>query len=174
MLGHLPLELDRSEAAAGGAAGLLSFRGRPLHQVGRAALLLCAVDGLPPDEGGEFIDDLFTKGDNDEREALLRTLPMLPDAGRFLATAVEACRTNVQTVFEAVACENPYPAHYFPELNFNQLVMKGLFTGLSLRRIVGLSGRITPALRQMAGDHVKERAAAGRPVQEDTVLILNP
>lgn len=174
MLGHVPLELDPYEAAVGEGAGLLSFLERPLHEVGRAALLLCVVEVLPPGEGAEFIDDLFTRGDNAEREALLRTLPMLPDAGRFLATAVEACRTNVRTVFDAIACDNPYPARHFPELNFNQLVMKALWMGPSLSRIVGLAERITPALRQMVGDHAREQATAGRPVHEETALILGP
>ena len=123
-------------------------------------------------EQAELVDELFVRGDNAEREAVLRTLPLLPDPSRFLTTAVEACRTNVQTVFEAIACENPYPARYFPELNFNQMVMKAVFTGVSLRRIVGLPARLTPALASMAGDYAKERTAAGRPVNEDLALIM--
>lgn len=168
MLGNSPLKLAQHEVAPGELSGLLLFQGRPVHEVGRAVLLLMGLDALPPEEHVEFIDERFVRGDNAEREALLRTLPMLPEAGRFLATAVEACRTNVQTVFEAIGCDNPYPARYFPELNFNQLVMKAFFLGLSLRRIAGLPERITPALRQMVADHAKERSVAGRPLHEDT------
>jgi hypothetical protein len=174
MLGSDRLEFSHHEIDSENAARFLAFQGRPLHEFGRVALLLFALDRLPTGEQVEFIDELFMRGDNREREALLRTLPLLPDAGRFLATAVEACRANVQTVFEAIACENPYPACYFPESNFNQLVLKTIFTGLSLQRIVGLSDRITPALKGMASDHIKERTAAGRPVHEDIALIMPP
>ena len=174
MLGSNRLEFTHQEIDSENAARFLAFQGRPLHEFGRAALLLLALDRLPAGEQVEFIDELFMRGDNREREALLRALSILPNQGRFLATAVEACRANVQTVFEAIACENPYPGCYFPESNFNQMVLKAIFTGVSLQRIVGLPDRITPALKGMASDHIKERTAAGRPVHEDIALIMNP
>ena len=174
MLGSNRLEFAHQEIASENAARFLAFQGRPLHEFGRAALVLFALERLPAEEHVEFIDELFMHGDSREQEALLRALSMLPNPGRFLATAVEACRANVQTVFEAIACENPYPGCYFPESNFDQLVLKAIFTGVSLQRIVGLSDRITPALKGMASDHIKERTAAGRPVHEDITLIMNP
>jgi hypothetical protein len=174
MLGSDRLEFTPQEIDSENAARFLAFQGRPLHEFGRAALLLFTLERLPVEEQVEFIDELFMCGDNREQEALLRTLSLLPDAGRFLATAVEACRANVQTVFEAIACENPYPSCYFPESNFNQLVLKAIFTGVSLRRIVGLSDRVTQALKSMVSDYVKERTAAGRAVHEDVALIMNP
>ena len=174
MLGSDRLEFTPQEIDSENAARFLAFQGRPLHEFGRAALLLFTLERLPVEEQVEFIDELFMCGDSREQEALLRTLSLLPDAGRFLATAVEACRANVQTVFEAIACENPYPSCYFPESNFNQLVLKAIFTGVSLRRIVGLSDRVTQALKSMVSDYVKERTAAGRAVHEDVALIMNP
>lgn len=172
ILGGAPIELNRDEQDTLSSAGLPLFQGRPLHELGRTVLLLGAIEHLRPQEQPELVDELFVRGDNAEREAVLRTLPLLPDPSRFLATAVEACRTNVQTVFETIACENPYPARFFPELSFNQMVMKAVFTGVSLRRIVGLPARVTPALVSMAGDYGKERTAAGRPVNEDLGLIM--
>jgi hypothetical protein len=174
MLGSDQLEFAHQETDSENSARFLVFQGRPLHEFGRTVLLLFALERLPEEEHVEFIDELFMRGDSREQEALLRTLSLLPDAGRFLATAVEACRANVQTVFEAIACENPYPGCYFPESNLNQLVLKAIFTGVSLQRIVGLSDRITPALKGMASDHIKERTAAGRPVHVDIALIMNP
>jgi hypothetical protein len=70
-------------------------------------------------------------------------------------------------VFEAIACENPYPAAHFPELNFNQMVLKALFTGVALERVIGLDGRVTPELARMANDYASERRAAGRSVPAD-------
>jgi hypothetical protein len=173
-LGSDRLEFAQQEIDSENAARFLAFQERPLHEFGRAALLLFALELLPADEHVEFVDNLFMYGDSREQEALLRALSILPDQGRFLLTAVEACRANVQTVFEAIACENSYPGCYFPESNFNQMVLKAIYTGVSLRRIVGLPDRITPTLKGMASDHIKERTAAGRPVHEDIALIMNP
>ena len=60
---------------------------------------------------------------------------------------------------------------YFPELNFNQMVLKALFIGSPLARLVGLEERITPELVRMAEDYAAERRAAGRSVPEDIALI---
>jgi hypothetical protein len=173
MLGRETLELDSNEVRTLSSAGLPLFQGRALHDLGRAVLLLYAVECLNLDEQAEFVDALYARGDNAEREALLHALPLLPDPERFLSTAVEACRSNVQTVFEAIACENPYPVHHFPELNFNQMVMKAIFIGVPLPRIVGLPARITSVLVRMAKGYVQERIAAGRPVPDDIQLITS-
>ena len=68
-----------------------------------------------------------------ERQAVLRVLALLPEPARFLAIALDACRTSTQPVFEAIACENPYPAAYFPEASFNQMVLKAVFTEVAAR-----------------------------------------
>jgi hypothetical protein len=174
MIGASIIVLNKDEHDALSANGLPFFEGRPIHELARVALLLLAVPHISHEEHIDLIDELFVRGDSAERIALLRAVSLLPDPSRFLATAVEACRANVQTVFEAIACENPYPSCYFPESNFNQLVLKAIFTSVSLQRIVGLSDRVTPALKGMVSDHIKERTAAGRPVHEDVALIMNP
>jgi hypothetical protein len=99
-------------------------------------------------------------------------LPLLPDPARFVDVGAGACRTSVQSVFEGICCENPYPAAHFPPLNFNQMVLKALFTEASLDRIVGLAARITPELARMAGDYASERRAAGRSVPSDIERLL--
>lgn len=139
----------------------------------RSALLIHACALLPSDQHVTLVRDIFRKGDNQERVALLRALNALPDPKRFLETAIEACRTHVQDVFEAIACDNPFPAQHFPDLNFHQLVMKALFTQAPVARIVGLGPRVTDELRRMATDYAAERNAAGRVVPEDVALILH-
>ena len=84
-----------------------------------------------------------------------------------LPIALDACRSSTQPVFEAIACENPYPAAYFPEASFNQMALKAVFTGVALARILGLASRRTPELARMAADYADERRAAGRPVPSD-------
>jgi hypothetical protein len=161
------LEPDEAREARPWAAG------RPLDELARAALLLRALDCLAPEEHAAFVDEVYRRGDSREQAALLRALSVLPGPERFLATAVEACRTNVRAVFEAVACDNPYPAGHFPDLNFNQLVLKVLFVELPLASVVGLGGRITPELRRMADDYARERRAAGRPVPADIAILTD-
>jgi hypothetical protein len=173
MLGGTSLQLESDEVHALSSTGLPLFQGHALHELGRTVLLLCATECLAPGEQAEFIDDLYARGDNAEREALLHTLPLLPEPDRFLSTAVEACRSNVQTIFEAIACENPYPVRHFPELSFNQMVMKAIFIGIPLPRIAGLLTRVAPALVRMAKDYAQERMAAGRPVPDDIQLITS-
>lgn len=142
---------------------------------GRICLLLRATESLPPEESTILIHETYARGDNHERQAIMRGLPVLPDPVRYLSLAVEACRTNVRTVFESIACHNTYPFDYFADSNFNQMVLKALFIGSSLKSIVGLQQRQNPQLHRMARDFASERQAAGRPVPEDIALInLSP
>jgi len=145
--------------------------GWPLRDVGRVAFVLKVVERLPNEEQPAFVQQVFQRGDNAEREALLRALPMISQPERFVETAADACRSHVQTVFEAIACENPFPARYFPDLNFNQLVLKAFFTEVAVRRIRGLDQRLTPELTRMANDYASERRAAGRAVPPDLEVV---
>jgi len=142
-----------------------------LTDLARAALLHAAFCALDPSEHVALITEIFRKGDSGERIALLRTLPLLPAPERFATLAVEACRTHVLDVFAAIACENPFPARYFPEPSFNQLVMKTLFLDLPLERVLGWRGRCNAALRTSVTDFEAERRAAGRPVPAGVASI---
>jgi len=117
--------------------------------------------------------DLYTRGEMRERQAVLRALPLLPRDERLVALGVDACRTHVQPVFEAIACENPFPASTFTDPAFAQMVLKCLFTGASLGRVVGLAERTTPELARMAKAYASERRAAGRSVPEDVARIAS-
>jgi len=139
----------------------------------RAALLLRAAEAAAAPAFETLVDEVYGQGDSRERQAVLRVLAWLPAPERFLALAVDACRTSIQPLFEAIACENPYPAAHFPEPNFNQMVLKALFTGVPLRRIVGLTDRVTDELRRMAADYASERRAAGRSVPADIGDLLS-
>jgi hypothetical protein len=75
-------------------------------------------------------------------------------------------------VLEALVCENPFPARFMPDLAFNQLIMKAIFNGLSLRRVLGLAERNNAELRRMVEGYASERRAAGRPVPEDVDFSL--
>jgi hypothetical protein len=102
----------------------------------------------------------------------LRVLSYLPDPESFLELAGDACRSSVQGVFEALACENPYPARHFPEAAFNQMVLKAVFTGAALVRICDLDRRINRELVRMAEGYASERRAAGRSVPADVERLV--
>jgi hypothetical protein len=137
----------------------------------RLWLLRRALDATDPAKHVQATERLFEGGELGEQVSLLRTLPLLPDPARFCEIAISACRTNAVQVFEAIACENPFPAAHFPQLNFNQLVMKAVFMEVALPRIVGLATRIDDELVRMARDFTAERKAAGRVVPADLDLI---
>ena len=91
-------------------------------------------------------------------------LPLLPHPERFLTSALDAGRSMTRPVFEALACDNPYPAVHFHEIHFNPMVMKALAADLSLDRVVGLSGRVTAELMRLTRAYIAERRASGRMV----------
>jgi hypothetical protein len=126
---------------------------------------------LPAGEQVDFVRDLVRRGEVRERQAVLRVLAGMPEPARFAELAIDACRTNVQTVFEALACDNAYPARWFPAPAFDQMVLKALFVGAPLRRVDGLAARTTDELVRMVEAFASERRAAGRPVPEDTKLV---
>lgn len=138
------------------------------------ALLLLALIHLPADAYAELVARSYELGDSREQQSVLRCLSLLPRPERFVGMATDACRTNILPLFEAIACENPYPLRCFPELNFNQLVLKALFNGVAIERIVGLEARANPELSRMAFDYLCEREAASRAVPADIWLALVP
>ena len=131
----------------------------------RAVLLMSANDAAAR--------ACFENGDAREQESWLRALSLMPHRERFLTVAVDACRSHIQPLFESIACENPYAADYFSDGQFNQMVLKAMFTGVRLERIVGLARRLNPDLSRMARDYAAERRAAGRRVPEDLSLALH-
>lgn len=142
---------------------------RPRDAIARAFLLREAaarIDPLP------LCDELFRHGDAREQQAILSALPLLPSPERFVPLARSASRSNVLPVFEALACDNPFPARHFSDEAFAQLVLKVLFVGLPLARVVGLRDRIDGELQRMARDYASERRAAGRAVPADLELIF--
>jgi hypothetical protein len=120
------------------------------------------------------MESAFRFADEGELCALYRSLAHFPDAGRFTQRAREGCRTNMRSVFEAAACDTPYPFLWFDEPSFNQCVLKAIFIGVPVARIFGLERRLNPELSRMALDFAAERRSAGRPVPEDLRRVVDP
>ena len=157
------------------ARGLIEARasfvpaGWGTDELGRALLLLAATEGRPPGPLGSVVDDLYRKGEMREQQALLRSVAYLPEPHTYAGLAAEAVRSNVISVLEALACDNPFPAAHMAGAAFNQMVMKAIFSGLPLARVMGLPRRADAELRRMARAFANERRAAGRTVPQDLI-----
>ncbi len=138
-------------------------------EAGRAVILLSSADRSLP-EYASLVHRCYELGDSREQQSWLRGLGVLPHGGLFLSTAVDSCRTNIVPLFEAIACENPYPSIYFPDLNFNQMILKCLFNRIAISRVIGLPSRLNPELQRMADHYASELKAAGRQVPADIHL----
>jgi hypothetical protein len=170
-LGRSLLALGAEDARFARTSAGTAFERWTIEDAGRLLLLLARRDASSRDGFVEEAVICFDRSDAREQQSWLRGVALLPAPDRFLPQAVDACRTNILPLFESVACENPYPAAFFPDLNFNQMVLKALFNGVALVRVVGLAGRLNPALARMAADYAAERRAAGRTVPADISLV---
>lgn len=174
-LGRTPLVLSESARTMHPELARVPRDHLTLEDAGRVLLLLtryAAVPGSSRDHTAAAID-CYEQGDTGEQQSWLRTVALLPEPAQFLPVVVDACRTSIVPLFEAVACENPYPAAHFPERNFNQMVLKALFNGIALNRIVDLPSRLNPELSRMASDYADERRAAGRSIPVDISLAMS-
>ena len=167
-----PVEFTKAELAK--AAELVPgwnperFNLRLLLRVG----LLLAVPTLASDAGAELVEEAFRYADEGEACALYASLCLLPDPSRFRARSEEGCRTNMLSVFEANACDTPYPSEHYGDVAWNQCLIKCVFVGAPLWRVIGLDEQLSPELARMALDLVEERFSAGRAVQPDLWLCL--
>jgi len=166
-VGAAPAALDAAERAALSAFGVdWSLDAWGIDDVARAAWLRLAAERAPDDLEG-LIARRRRSGDARQRAALLRTLPLLPDARQWLAIALDARRGDVRAVLEALVCDNPYPATHFHEVHFDDLVLTALEADLPLARMIGLAARVTERLSAAAARVAAARRAAGRRPPED-------
>ena len=169
-LGMVPRKLGKDDLAlltsdledAGSARPGWDPSGLSIDQAARIAILLRAGG-----EGERFRDrfvQLCRTADMAEQVAFYRGLPLYPDPGLLTDQAGEAARTNMRSVFEALAHNNPYPFEQFDENRWNHLVLKALFIGSKLHPIQGLGQRANAELARILRDYAHERWAAGRDV----------
>lgn len=167
----LELTQDDLKAASTAVAGWV-----PAHwsvdQAARTLLLL----SLPQDNATEYLhtlEQVFTTADVGELIALYQALPLLPYPEKLRHRAAEGVRSNMTAVFNAVALNNPYPAQYFDNLAWNQMVLKAFFVGSSVNLIQGLNQRVNPELAKMLIDYANERQAAERSVAPEILQLVD-
>lgn len=139
---------------------------------GRIVLLMEACRRQPGDDRWER--RMFRAGDETERAAIIQALLLLDRPQDLKPLALEAGRANSLELFGSMALNNPYPALYYSEHEFNQVVLKSLFVGLPVSRIQGLQERANAELSKMCEDYIDEREAAYRSVPVDIWLAVAP
>jgi len=144
-----------------------------LDRVARSLLLL-SFPSDDPDRYVATLDKIIAAADVAEAIAFYQTLPLFPHPEKFQLRAAEGIRTNMTSVFNAVAHHNPYPAKYLDDLAWNQMVLKALFVDSSLHPIYGLEQRNNPQLAQMLIDYARERLAANRTVDAELWDLAEP
>lgn len=143
-----------------------------LLQTARTILLL----QFPQEKEKWFatVNQLFETGDMHEQQALYSALPIMPFQEELLPRAIDGCRTNMTVIFDSISLNNPFPAKYFPEANWNQMVLKAVFMQRPMYRIQKLEERRNLPLANIASDFAHERWAAGRPVMAEIWRLVVP
>lgn len=134
--------------------------------------LILGLPDLAGEEAGQALDEAFSYADEGELCALLRALPLIPQRERFAWRATEGCRTNMVSVFCAVACDSPLPVATFDDVAWKQVLLKCLFVGAPLWRVRGVDLRLDDDLTRMALDYVEERRSAEREVPRELWMLL--
>ena len=132
----------------------------------RVALVLATYRG-DDEVFAARIERLCAAGGVTELVAYLKGFAVFPAPVALNPRAREGARASMRPPFEAIACRNPFPFDYFDEAAWNQMVVKCVFTGISIETIVGLRERRNPEVVRILRDLVAERTAAGRPLPDE-------
>ena len=173
-IGKQPLAPDAREKQEGESLRSgLDLSQWTIDQVGRNLILLY----MPFDDQGfcqNILRNLFEIAGVDELVALYAGLPLSPLGEALHDRAAEGIRTNMITVFDAMALNNPYPMDYFGEVAWNQMILKAFFMERPVYNIQGIENRHNQKLAKMISDYAHERWAAGRTTMPEMWSAIGP
>lgn len=115
---------------------------------------------------------IFDTADVAEQEALYLSFDFLPFKAELASKFALGISTNIGSVFEKLALNNPYPHKYLAEDAFNQLVIKTIFTDRNILEIIGLKSRLNPELSRMAKELLAERKSANRFIRKEIDILI--
>ena len=110
------------------------------------------------------VANIIQVADTGELETFLKYLVLLPNPEAYKQTAVEALRTNIAIIFDAISLNNPYPAKYFNDQQWNQMYLKAAFMERDLSEIESVDERANEDLTRIISDYAHERWAASRKI----------
>ncbi len=146
-----------------GLGDYLGIQQANLQQIARIYLLFKVLEAKE-DFFKSKVANIIEVADKSELETFLKFLVLLPNPENYKAQAVEALRTNISTVFDAIALNNPYPALYFNEQQWNQMYLKAAFMQQDLTAIEQVDKRANQELARIISDYAHERWAASREI----------
>ncbi|MFT4831061.1 MAG: hypothetical protein ACI815_000700 [Psychroserpens sp.] len=134
-----------------------------LLQIGRVYLLIRVLEA---DEEFFFkkVENIIQVSDTGELVTFLKFLILMPNSGNYKNVAVEALRTNIATIFDAISLKNPYPSMFFNDQQWNQMYLKAAFMERDLSLIMDIDNRANKDLARIISDYAHERWAASRKV----------
>ncbi len=137
-----------------------------IQQIARMYLLRKVLEA-DEDFFSKKVANIIEVADTGELEAFLKFLILLPNAEKYKMVAVDALRTNISTVFNALAYNNPYPGINFDNQQWNQMFLKTAFMQGDLSAISDIDKRANKDLARIISDYAHERWAAGRDIDPD-------
>lgn len=132
-------------------------------QLGRIYLLVKVLES-DSDFFTPKISNIIQVADTTELETFLKFLIILPNPANYKSTAVDALRTNITPVFDAISLNNPYPSVYFDDAQWNQMYLKAAFMQRDLSLIIDVDKKANKELSRIISDFAHERWAASRDV----------
>lgn len=168
------LQLDPTELAAGQALRP-GWNPTDWNLSGAARILLIAQ--MAQARGDAFIAtyrDICRTADVTELVELYSALPLLRPHKQIDDQIGDGLRSNMRSVFEAIAHRNPYPAENFDQHRWNHMILKLLFIDSTLAPVQQLDNRANPELATILCDYAHERWAAGRPVSCELWRCVGP
>ena len=133
----------------------------------RLYILLLVAERNTKEDYIHLYKTLFNSADVQESIVLIQSLAFVPQSEAFVEKAREAARSNITTMFIAVAHNSNYAFNYFDESGWNQLVLKAAFLNVAIVKIYGLKSRNNTQLVKMLCDYASERQVASRSVPWD-------
>lgn len=172
---HFPKEMLTLNNAQLKETETIRNRWRPFRwsvdQVARTHLLLFVAQHKP-DEFKQMLDKIFSAADLYELIALYQALPLFPHPEQFTLHATNGIRSNMLSVFDAIALSNPYPADFFNDTAWNQVVLKTLFVESEIERVIGIKRRVNATLAEALANTARERSSAHREIKLELWHIL--
>ena len=165
--------IEKTKLDVSGADYSIDLSEWTLDQLARSVLLLSMDEGNP-EEFRNTIELLFQTAENREAAAIYKTIPLFNDPELWVHRATEAIRTNIGTIFDAMAFNNPFPALHFDDIAWNQLVLKTIFGDKSIWKIIGLKERRNSELARAISDFAHERWAARRTLPAEVWFLAEP
>lgn len=107
---------------------------------------------------------LISVADTQEQITIYKSIFYLKNASQYTPLVVDGIRTNIIDIFDAITLKNLYPAKYFSQDQWNQMVLKAIFMERPVYQIEGIDQRKNEKLALILFDYARERWAASRRV----------